>query len=103
MPLVFQVPSNVLTYLPLQPFASWRISCCYSVSQHLSLSPVSSSVSVSATTEFVITAMAETVGSPFYELLVLFYMLFYMFMLHYVNVPMYQCINYVYYDIICAV
>jgi hypothetical protein len=51
MTLVFQAPSNVLTYLPLQPFASWRISYCYSVPQHLSLSPVSSSVSVSATTE----------------------------------------------------
>jgi hypothetical protein len=44
----------------LNPTSLVKSSCCYSVSQHLSLSPVSSSVSVSATTEFVITAIAET-------------------------------------------
>jgi hypothetical protein len=72
MTLIFHVPSNMLTYLPLQPFASWKYICCYSVSQHLILG---TTVVIAAST------------GPY---LIVVLVLFYVFVLHYVNVPMYQ-------------
>jgi hypothetical protein len=72
MTLICIAPSNVLTYLPLQPFTSWKYSCCYSVSQHLILGPP--------------VVIAASAGPYLIAVLVLFYV----FVLHYVNVPMYQ-------------
>jgi hypothetical protein len=75
--LIFQAPLNVLTYLPLQPFASWKSSCCYSVSQHLSLGQILSS-------------SLRPLDHLVDHLLIAVLVLFYVFVLHYVNVPMYQ-------------